>query len=88
MGLAKAFQDAPPGGKIVYHGPTAQVDITPMRFDHSTRIDAQVRTQTHYAGGWTADGSAKYEQVGMNWIAGQEQILRGLGIDPDIYSIN
>jgi hypothetical protein len=87
VGLAKAFQDAPAGATIVYRGPTTQVDIIPMRFDHSTRIDARVRTQTRCAGGWTAEGNAKYEQVNDNWIAGQEQILRDLGIDPNDYAV-
>ena len=87
MGLTEAFQDTPPGAKIVYSISGVQVDITPIRDEHSTRVDAQVRTHTHYSGGWTAEGNAIYEHVDVKWVAAQEQVLRDLGIDPDSYVI-
>lgn len=86
MDPTEAFQDTPPGAKIVYRIPAVQVDITPIRYEHSTRVDVRVRTQTQYAGGWTAEGKAKYEQVDVKWLASQGQVLRNFEIDPENYS--
>jgi hypothetical protein len=86
MGLQEAFDKVRPGERIMYRNGQTYVDIKPIPQD-AGRLDAKVWTRQVDAGGWQSLGTAGYEGVDSRWIAGQEQVLQDLGIDPDAYNL-
>jgi hypothetical protein len=86
VGLQEAFDKVRPGERIMYRNSQTYVD--PKLIPQDTgRLDVKVWTRQVDAGGWQSLGTAGYEGVDSRWIAGQEQILRDLGIDPDAYNL-
>jgi hypothetical protein len=51
------------------------------------RLDVLVRTQSTDATGKQHETSHDYEGIDREWCERQDEALRGLGIDPDVYTI-
>lgn len=86
MGLYEVIDSLPDGMRLKYkngnttflYEPSAQI---------IGRIDVTVRTERVRTTGKPDIQTETFERVDRAWCDDQEQVLRGLGIDPDNYSV-
>jgi hypothetical protein len=87
MSMYGVIYRLPPGKGVQYqsaHGTTVVFEPV-MRVPG--RLDVMVRTQSTDATGKHDETSHAYKGIDRVWCERQDEALRGLGIDPNVYTI-
>ena len=87
MGLYETIDGLAPGKSIESHGADGLIVVSEPYFHFVGRLDVAVRKRGIDSAGDLIDRDHGYLGVDHDWCEKQEEELRGLGIDPDAYSI-
>ena len=87
MSLYGVIYRLPPGKRVQYES----ADGTTVAFEPFMRVpgrlDVIVRTQSTDTTGKHHEASHEYEGIDREWCERQDEALRGLGIDSNVYTI-
>lgn len=87
MGLYEAIDSLPEGARVKYES----ADGTTVIFEPFVRgpgvLDVIVHKQSNNAAGKHDETRHEYEGVEREWCERQDEVLRGLGIDPNEYTV-
>jgi hypothetical protein len=87
MGLYEAIDSLPEGARLEYKSADGTTIVYEPVLRGAGRLDMIVRKRSNNATSKHGETSHEYEGVEREWCDRQEEVLRGLGIDPNDYTI-
>ena len=87
MALYEAIDSLPEGSRLKYKSAAGTTIVYEPVLRGAGRLDVIVRKQSNNATSKPDETSHEYEGVEREWCDRQEDVLRGLGIDPSDYTV-
>jgi hypothetical protein len=87
MSLYGVIYRLPQGKRVQYQSADGTTVVFEPFMRVPGRLDVIVRTQSTDATGKHHETSHEYEGIDREWCERQDEALRGLGIDPNVYTI-